>query len=90
MRGSRCIGSRRPSTGNSSRPPWARCAPPYAANELLHFRDRIGSGGAEQLLGASVALHGDRAKQKEVVMDTAAQEKAITFPTDAKLHAKIV
>ena len=30
-----------------------------------------------------------KAKESEVVMDTTAQEKAITFPTDAKLHAKI-
>ena len=63
---------------------------PCAASELVHFRDRIGPGGAEKLLAVSVALHGDRAKEAEVVMDTTAQEKAITFPTDAKLHAKIV
>ena len=63
---------------------------PCAASELVHFRDRIGPGGAEKLLAVSVALHGDRAKEAAVVMDTTAQEKAITFPTDAKLHAKIV
>jgi IS5 family transposase len=63
---------------------------PCAASELVHFRDRIGPGGGEKLLAASVALHGDQAKEKEVVMDTTAQEKAITFPTDAKLHAKVV
>jgi IS5 family transposase len=63
---------------------------PCEASELVHFRHRIGPGGAEKLLAASVALHGDKAKEKEVVMDTTAQEKAITFPTDAKLHAKIV
>jgi transposase, IS5 family len=63
---------------------------PCAASELVHFRHRIGPDGAEKLLAASVALHGDKAKETEVVMDTTAQEKAITFPTDAKLHAKIV
>lgn len=63
---------------------------PCEASELVHFRHRIGPDGAEKLLGASVALHGNRAKEKEVVLDTTAQEKAITFPTDAKLHAKIV
>jgi IS5 family transposase len=63
---------------------------PCAASELVHFRDRIGPDGAERLLAVSVALHGEKAREKEVVMDTTAQEKAITFPTDTKLHAKIV
>lgn len=63
---------------------------PCAASELVHFRHRLGPGGAEQLLAVSIALHGDRAKEKEVVLDTTAQEKAITFPTDAKLHGKVI
>ncbi|MBI5771723.1 MAG: transposase, partial [Verrucomicrobia bacterium] len=63
---------------------------PCAASELVHFRDRIGPAGGEKLLTASIALHGARAKDKEVVLDTTAQEKAITFPTDAKLHAKVI
>jgi IS5 family transposase len=63
---------------------------PCAASELVHFRDRIGPGGAEKLLAVSIALHGDRSKEKEVVLDTTAQEKAITFPTDAKLHGKVI
>jgi len=63
---------------------------PCAASELVHFRGRIGPGGAEKLLALSIALHGDQAKEKEVVLDTTAQEKAITFPTDAKLHAKVI
>ena len=63
---------------------------PCAASELVHFRGRIGPGGAEKLLAVSIALHGEQAKEKEVVLDTTAQEKAITFPTDAKLHAKVI
>lgn len=63
---------------------------PCAASELVHFRDRIGPDGGEKLLAVSIALHGERAKEKEVVLDTTAQEKAITFPTDAKLHAKVI
>jgi IS5 family transposase len=63
---------------------------PCAASELVHFRDRLGPAGGEKLLAASIALHGARAKEKEVVLDTTAQEKAITFPTDAKLHAKVI
>jgi len=63
---------------------------PCAASELVHFRDRIGLDGGEKLLAASIPLHGERAKGKEVMLDTTAQEKAITFPTDAKLHAKVI
>lgn len=63
---------------------------PCAASELVHFRHRIGPGGAEKLLALSIALHGDQAKEKEVVLDTTAQEKAIIFPTDAKLCGKVI
>src|ERR1035437_586603 len=63
---------------------------PCAASELVHFRHRIGPGGAGKLLALSSALHGDQAKEKEVVLDTTAQEKAITFPTDAKLYGKVI
>lgn len=63
---------------------------PCAASELVHFRHRLGPDGAEKLLAVSIALHGARAKEKEVVLDTTAQEKAITFPTDAKLHGKVI
>jgi len=60
------------------------------ASELVHFRERIGPGGAEKILAASIALHGEKAREKEVVVDTTTQEKNITFPTDTKLAAKIV
>ena len=63
---------------------------PCEASELVHFRGRIGPGGAEKILAASIALHGEKAKEKEVVVDTTTQEKNITFPTDTKLAAKIV
>ena len=35
-------------------------------------------------------LHGDSAKEKELVVDTTVQEKNITFPTDTKLHGKMI
>ena len=63
---------------------------PCAASELVHFRHRIGPGGAEKLLALPIAVHGDQAKEKEVVLDTTAQEKAIIFPTDAKLCGKVI
>lgn len=64
--------------------------PPCEPSELVHFRHRIGEAGAERILAVSVALHGPKAREKEVVIDTTAQEKNITFPTDTKLHAKVV
>ena len=63
---------------------------PCDASELTHFRKRIGTGGAEKILAATIQLHGERAKEKEVLVDTTVQEKNITFPTDTKLAAKIV
>src|SRR3990167_4003133 len=62
---------------------------PCEASELVHFRHRIGADGAERILKASVQLHGERAKEAEVILDTTTQEKNITFPTDTKLHAKV-
>lgn len=59
-------------------------------SELVHFRNRIGAEGAEKILAASIRLHGECAKEKEVVVDTTTQEKNITYPTDTKLAAKIV
>lgn len=63
---------------------------PCDASELTHFRKRIGTAGAEKILAATIKLHGEGAKEKEVVVDTTVQEKNITFPTDTKLAAKIV
>ncbi|VAW63289.1 Transposase, IS4 family [hydrothermal vent metagenome] len=62
---------------------------PVAASDLVHFRHRIGPKGAEKLLTVSINLHGKKALEKEVFVDTTVQEKNITFPTDSKLHKKI-
>ena len=63
---------------------------PCEPSELVHFRNRIGPEGGEKILAASIALHGGKALEKEVLIDTTTQEKNITFPTDTKLAAKIV
>jgi IS5 family transposase len=63
---------------------------PCDAIELTHFRKRIGPGGAEKILAATIQLHGERVNEKEVVVDTTVQEKNITFPTDTKLAVKMV
>ena len=63
---------------------------PCAATDLVHFRKRIGEEGVEKILKHSIELHGKDAKDKHVSVDTTVQEKSITYPTDAKLHKKIV
>ena len=63
---------------------------PCASSELVHFRKRIGEGGVKEIFKASVALHGEKSNEKEVVIDTTVQEKNITFPTDTKLRMQAI
>jgi len=63
---------------------------PFDPSEFVHFRKRVGEKGAERLLKLSVDLFGKEAREKEVLIDTTVQEKNITFPTDTKLHKKII
>ena len=63
---------------------------PFDPSDFVHFRKRIGEKGAELLLKLSIDLFGKEAKEKEVLIDTTVQEKNITFPTDTKLHKKII
>lgn len=63
---------------------------PCAASDLTHFRIRIGEEGVEKIFKHSINLHGKDAEEKDVSVDSTAQEKNITFPTDAKLHNKII
>jgi len=55
---------------------------PVEPSDLVHFRDRIGEAGVKRILQMSIALHGRKALEKEVVIDTTVQEKNITYPTD--------
>lgn len=64
--------------------------PPFDPSEFVHFRKRIGEEGAEKLLKLSIKLYGNEVDVKEVLIDTTVQEKNITFPTDTKLHRKII
>ncbi|MCT4643671.1 MAG: IS5 family transposase [Carboxylicivirga sp.] len=63
---------------------------PFDPTEFIHFRKRIGKEGAEKLLKVSVQLFGQEAQEKEVLIDSTVQEKNITYPTDAKLHKRII
>jgi len=63
---------------------------PCDPSDLVYFRDRIGEAGMQRLLQVSAQLHGDKAQEAEVVVDTTVQEKNITHPTDTKLAHKII
>lgn len=63
---------------------------PCDPTDLVLFRKRIGEQGVEKILQVSIKLHGKKSKEKEVLVDTTVQEKNITFPTDSKLHSRII
>ena len=63
---------------------------PCEASELVHFRHRIGEKGIELILKESIRINGSDSHDDNVNIDTTVQEKNITFPTDAKLHNKII
>ncbi len=62
---------------------------PCHPTDLVYFRRRIGSEGIEKIFQASIELHGAKAMEAEVLIDTTVQEKNITFPTDSKIYKKI-
>lgn len=66
------------------------CGAPCEASELVHFRKRIGESGMELILKESIRVNGDDGNDDHVSIDTTVQEKNITYPTDAKLHKKII
>lgn len=64
---------------------------PFHPTSLIKWRKRLGEEGCEQLLKELIAV---AVKEeiiaekdlKQVIVDTTVQEKAITYPTDAKLQ----
>ena len=63
---------------------------PCDSSNLTHFRNRIGESGVQEIFRESVRINGEDALEVELVADTTVQEKNITFPTDTKLHIKMV
>ena len=63
---------------------------PCAASELVHFRKRIGEAGIELIFKESVRVNGKDGEEQDITADTTVQEKNITYPTDSKLHVKII
>lgn len=67
---------------------------PLDPSSLVKWRQRVGRGGMEKLLKETI----ETAKRKELIkkkhiakvnVDTTVQEKAIAFPTDARLYHKM-
>ena len=69
--------------------PGALCS----SSELVHFRHRIGEKGIELIFQESIRVNTEEEDDDHhdtVFIDSTFQEKNITYPTDAKLHKKIV
>lgn len=66
------------------------CGVPCEASELVHFRNRIGEQGIELIFKESIRINGKDGGEQEGTTDTTVQEKNITYPTDNKLHRKII
>lgn len=66
------------------------CGVPCDASELVHFRNRIGQQGIELIFKESIRINGKDGQENEGTTDTTVQEKNITYPTDNKLHRKII
>jgi IS5 family transposase len=66
------------------------CGVPCEASELVHFRNRIGESGIELIFKESIRVNNKDGREDEGIVDTTVQEKNITFPTDDKLHRKII
>jgi transposase, IS5 family len=63
---------------------------PCDPSDLVYFRQRIGEQGVALILTVSAQLHGERAQESEVVVDSTVQEKNVTYPLDTKQYRKII
>jgi len=68
---------------------------PIERSSMTHWRKRVGDEALKTLLQESLmlALRSKALKPQDlsrITVDTTVQEKAITFPTDAKLHYKAI
>ncbi len=63
---------------------------PCDPSDLVHFRHRIGVEGVEKILAVSILMHGKAVLNEDISIDTTAQPKNITYPTDTKLAVKII
>ncbi|MDO5572316.1 MAG: IS5 family transposase [Bacteroidales bacterium] len=67
--------------------------PACTPTELVHFRNRIGEEGIALILKESIRINQDdinKHNKRPAFIDSTVQEKNITYPTDTKLHKKII
>ena len=63
---------------------------PCDPSDLVHFRHRISESGVEKIFAVSILVHGEKVLSEAVSIDTTAQPKNITYPTDTKLAIRII
>lgn len=66
---------------------------PCEVSDLVHFRNRIGEEGMEVILAESIRVNTENDDEDHfntAFIDSTVQEKNVTYPTDAKLHKKII
>lgn len=63
---------------------------PCSDGMLSLFRKRIGEEGCKYIFQESVRIHGDKALEEDVVVDSTVQPKNITYPTATKLLVKVL
>jgi len=66
---------------------------PCDPSDLVHFRKRLGKAGVEKILQISIKIQPAKDLRRatdEICLDTTAQEKNITYPTDVKLRKKVI
>ncbi len=66
---------------------------PRSSSELVHIRKRIGKKSIELTFCESIRVNDDKSDDQHhntAFIDSTVQEKNVTYPTDAKLHKKIV
>ena len=63
---------------------------PCSSTELVEFRKRIGTEGAELILQESIGVNSDHDKDSTGFIDSTVQEKNVTFPTDAELAKGVI
>jgi len=66
---------------------------PFDPSYFMHFHKSIGEDGMKKIFKQSIDLFGGdtiRREVKEVRVDTAVQEKEITFPSDRNLNEKVI
>ena len=63
---------------------------PCDPTDLVYFRRRIGEEGMTLILAVTAQMHGEKATEADVVIDTTVQEKHISFSTDSKLYTNII